>query len=49
VTVDGKPQPLVTIRESRLYTLFDSTDYGEHTVKLVVQKMRFQAFTFTFG
>jgi len=49
VTVDGKKQPDVTVRESRLYTLFDSTDYAEHLVKLNVPTAGFEAFTFTFG
>jgi thiol-disulfide isomerase/thioredoxin len=49
VTVDGKAQPPVTVHESRLYTLFDSADYTEHMVKLVVPKGGFEAFTFTFG
>ncbi len=49
VTVDGKPQPAVTVRESRLYTIFDSTDYSDHIVKLDVPKAGFRAFTFTFG
>ncbi|MBE7209463.1 MAG: redoxin domain-containing protein [Gluconacetobacter diazotrophicus] len=49
VTVDGKPQAPVTIRESRLYTLFDSTDYGEHQVELSVPAPGLSVFTFTFG
>ena len=49
VTVDGKPQPSVVVKDSRLYTLFDSTDYGEHTVSVSIDKAGFEAFTFTFG
>jgi thiol-disulfide isomerase/thioredoxin len=49
VTVDGKPQPPVTIDGSRLYTLFDSEDYGEHLLELKIPKAGFQAYTFTFG
>ena len=49
VTVDGKPQPSVVVKDSRLYTLFDSTDYSEHTVSISVDKPGFEAFTFTFG
>jgi len=49
VTVDGKPQPAITVRESRLYTLFDSADYAEHMVTIAVPAAGFQAFTFTFG
>jgi thiol-disulfide isomerase/thioredoxin len=49
VTVDGKAQPAVIVRESRLYTLFDSNNYGDHVVKISVPKAGFQAYTFTFG
>lgn len=49
VRVDGKPQKPVTVRESRLYTLFDSTDYRDHTLELRIPKAGLQAFTFTFG
>lgn len=49
VIVDGRPQPPVTVQESRLYTLFDSRDYGEHVMTLSIPKAGFEAFTFTFG
>lgn len=49
VTVDGKAQPPVTIEDSRLYTLFDSDDYGEHLLRLKIPKAGFSAFSFTFG
>jgi hypothetical protein len=49
VSVDGKPQKPVTVQDSRLYTLFDSADYGEHHVEISVPKPGFSAFTFTFG
>ena len=49
IMVDGKPQPSVVVKDSRLYTLFDSADYGEHTVSVSVDKAGFEAFTFTFG
>jgi thiol-disulfide isomerase/thioredoxin len=49
VTVDGKPQPPVTIQGSQLYTLFDSEDYGEHRLELTIPKAGFNAYTFTFG
>ncbi len=38
----------MTIRESRLYTLFDSKDYGEHELEVDVPKAGLSAFTFTF-
>jgi hypothetical protein len=49
VTVDGKPQPPVTIEGNQLYTLFDSEDYGEHRLELTIPKAGFNAYTFTFG
>ncbi len=49
VTVDGKAQAPVTVQESRLYTLFDSNDYADHTLELSVPKAGLEAFTFTFG
>ncbi len=49
VSVDGRAQPPVTVRESRLYTLFDSKDYGDHALHLEIPQAGFQAFTFTFG
>jgi thiol-disulfide isomerase/thioredoxin len=49
VTVDGKAQAPVVVHESRLYTLFDSGDYGQHEVRIVVPQAGFSAFTFTFG
>jgi thiol-disulfide isomerase/thioredoxin len=49
VTVDGKPQPAVTVQASQLYTLFDSNDYRDHVVTIVVPKPGLRAFTFTFG
>ena len=49
ITVDGKAQPDVTVAGSQLYTLFDSTDYADHTVEIDIPSAGFQAFTFTFG
>lgn len=49
ITVDGKQQPDVTVQASQLYTLFDSTDYSEHTIDIEIPDAGFQAFTFTFG
>jgi thiol-disulfide isomerase/thioredoxin len=49
VTVDGKPQPPVTVEGSQLYTLFDSDDYGEHRLEIKIPKAGFSAYTFTFG
>ena len=49
ISVDGKPQPPVTVQQSQLYTLFNSSDYRDHMLTLTVPKAGFQAFTFTFG
>lgn len=49
IMVDGKPQPSVTVQMSQLYTLFDSTDYKEHTIEITIPDAGFEAFTFTFG
>jgi thiol-disulfide isomerase/thioredoxin len=49
IVVDGQTQPSVTVQESRMYTLFDSTDYGIHFMTLSIPKSGFEAFTFTFG
>jgi hypothetical protein len=49
ITVDGKPQPDVTIQMSQLYTLFNSTSYGDHTIEITIPDSGFEAFTFTFG
>lgn len=49
IFIDGQREPDVTISESKLYTLFDSTDYAEHTVEINIPSSGFDAFTFTFG
>ena len=49
ITVDGKKQPDVSVQESRLYTIFDSTKYKDHTVVISIPKAGLKAYTFTFG
>jgi thiol-disulfide isomerase/thioredoxin len=49
VTIDGKPQAAVTVQASRLYTLFDSNDYSDHTLVLRIPQAGLHAYTFTFG
>lgn len=52
ITVDGKTQPEVNVKESKLYPLFDSKDYREHTIIIKIKQpplAEFRAFTFTFG
>jgi cytochrome c biogenesis protein CcdA/thiol-disulfide isomerase/thioredoxin len=49
IVVDGKPQPDVDVQMSRLYTLFDSNDYHDHTIEIEIPSKGLNAFTFTFG
>lgn len=49
ILVDGKAQPSVTVKDSELYTLFDSDDYSDHVIEINITQAGFQAFTFTFG
>lgn len=49
ITVDGHAQPPVTVHESRLYTLYDGSDYGPHVIMIGVPKAGLRAYTFTFG
>ena len=48
ITVDGKPQPPVTVQESQLYSLYSGTG-GEHVLRLTIPKAGLSAFTFSFG
>ena len=49
IQVDGVNQPDVTVNESKLYPLFDSEDYKEHTIDIDIPESGLEAFTFTFG
>lgn len=49
ITVDGKSQPAITVKNSELYTPFDSNDYTDHVIEITVNQAGFEAFTFTFG
>ena len=49
VSVDGKPQPTVTVQDSRLYTLFDSSDDSEHVLRLRIPQADLRVYSFTFG
>lgn len=49
IFVDGKEQKSVTVKDSELYTLFDSEDYGDHVIEIQIPDAGFEAFTFTFG
>lgn len=48
ITVDGTPQPPVTIDGSRLYSLYSGSS-GEHVLRLKVPKAGLSSYTFTFG
>ena len=48
ITVDGKPQPPVTVQGSQLYSLY-SGGPGEHVLRLTIPKAGLSAFTFSFG
>jgi hypothetical protein len=48
ITVDGKPQPPVTVQGSKLYSLYTGTA-GEHVLRLKIPKAGLSAFTFSFG
>jgi thiol-disulfide isomerase/thioredoxin len=49
ISIDGKPQPAVTVQSSQLYTLFDSADYRDHSLVLRISGPGLRAYTFTFG
>jgi len=49
IKVDGKDQPDVVVSGSKLYTLFSSTDYSDHTLEISIPDPGLQTFTFTFG
>ncbi len=49
IMVDGKSQPSITVKNSELYTMFDSNDYSDHIIEIVMDTPGFEAFTFTFG
>ncbi len=38
-----------TINEHRLYRLIDDSEYGEHTLEIIIENPGLKAFTFTFG
>ena len=48
ITVDGQPQPQVTVHESQLYSLYSGPP-GEHILHLKIPKAGLSAFSFSFG
>lgn len=49
ITVDGQTQPVVTVTDSTLYTLFNSSTSRDQILEIKVTGQNFSAFTFTFG
>ncbi|HRH32868.1 MAG TPA: cytochrome c biogenesis protein DipZ [bacterium] len=49
VRIDGKIKKEVEVTTSTLYTLFDSSEYGDKTIEIEIIGAGFEAFTFTFG
>lgn len=47
--VDNRPAMVLNISTPDLYTVFDSTDYGDHVLEITIPDAGFEAFTFTFG
>lgn len=47
--VDSYPAKVLNISTPDLYTVFDSTDYGDHVLEIAIPDAGFEAFTFTFG
>jgi thiol-disulfide isomerase/thioredoxin len=46
---DGKLINTLTVKDNKLYTLVQNSDYGQHTLQIEVDGAGLQAFTFTFG
>ena len=46
---DGAFVKKITIKGQQLYPLIEGSEYGKHTLRIVVPKAGLQAFTFTFG
>jgi hypothetical protein len=49
IYIDGTFYKDLTIQASQLYTLFDSSQYQDHVIKLVIPQSGLEAYTFTFG
>ncbi len=46
---DGKLLKTIQIKENRLYTLIEGSDYSQHTLDIKIKSPGIEAFTFTFG
>lgn len=49
VKVDSYAPTVLNISTPNLYTVFDSTNYGDHVLEITIPDAGFEAFTFTFG
>lgn len=49
VRVDNYPATTLNVSNPDLYTVFDSTNYGDHVLEITIPDAGFEAFTFTFG
>jgi hypothetical protein len=49
VRVDGGTPRRVPVGRPQLYTVYDGTAYGEHTLQIEVPMRGFDAYSFTFG
>ena len=49
IIVDGQSRADIVVKDSALYTLFDSEDYADHVIEIIINNPGFEAFTFTFG
>ena len=47
--VDVSADGTVMIKENRLYKLIQASDYGEHTIEIIIENPGLEAFAFTFG
>lgn len=47
--VDNYPATILNVSNPDLYTVFNSTDYGDHVLEISIPDAGFEAFTFTFG
>ncbi|HEY4510442.1 MAG TPA: redoxin family protein [Candidatus Paceibacterota bacterium] len=46
---DGKEVKSIEVKNEELYRLIDGTDYGEHTLEVIIQNPGLRVFTLTFG
>ena len=49
IRVDGEAPRRVRVDQPRLYTIFDRTDYHEHTLQIEISGAGFDAYSVTFG